>query len=176
MVSAPSGRVRKKKNARAARITTEIRIVIRFAVVPSSRMHPLSLSLSLSLYFLPMHVTSLHPVSCPLSAHARRFIACTTYFLRFLLPSFERRCCGASLWESPWRRVWQSSLTRQCSRHDRKKVACMMLCHRPNQTSTYTTNIYDRDHTYAFDRFSWRKNWWQSIGIALFIYIWTLPI
>lgn len=46
MVSAPFGRVckKKKKNARAARITTEIRIVIRSTVVPSSRMHPPSLS------------------------------------------------------------------------------------------------------------------------------------
>lgn len=47
MVSAPSGRIC-KKNARAARTTTEIRIVIHSAVVPSSRMHPPSLSLFLA--------------------------------------------------------------------------------------------------------------------------------
>lgn len=51
MVSAPSGRVCKKKkgkSARAARITTKIRIVIRSTVVPSSRMHPPSPSLFLA--------------------------------------------------------------------------------------------------------------------------------
>lgn len=170
MVSAPSGRVKKKKKKCTSRSYNDGNSDCHSLHSSAFIENTFSITLSFSLYFLPMHVTSLHSISCPSYAHARRFIACTTNFLRFLFPSFERRCCGASLWQSSWRRVWQSSLTRQCSRHDEKKLH-IWCCVINNQTSTYTMNIYDRGHTYALHCFSWRKNWWQSIGIALFIHI-----
>lgn len=71
MVLAPTGRVC-KKNARAVRVTTEIRIVIRSAVSAFIRMHPPSPSLLLVDARGLSAASRLLPV-VP-TAHARRFI------------------------------------------------------------------------------------------------------
>lgn len=146
MVSAPTGRVCKKK------------CISRSCNDGNSYCHSLHDSAfiecnlpSLSLRFLPLHAASLlHLVSCPSFRPPARVLSCAPFplFIPFFRTTSLRRRRSASHpgAECDTRR---SLVNVQEAR--RKKVSCMASCHRPNQTSIY---MYKRGRTYTPDRFS----------------------
>jgi len=97
-----------KKNALAAHVTTEIRIVIRSTIVPLSNASP-----SLSLLLVCGLSAASYLLSVVSAAHARRFIVHPFSAFYFFL---SNDVIAAPLFrKSSWRQMWHSSLTRQRS-------------------------------------------------------------
>lgn len=152
-----------KKNARAARTTTEIRIVIRSAVVPSSRMHPPSLSLFLA---------DTRDLVAP-RLFVRHPVRSRTSFLLRAPPTSSAFCFLLSnvvAVRHPGSHPGAKCDTRRSLVNVRSTMekSCVY-----DVVSSTESNFYlhddERGHTYALERFSWWKNWWQSIGIAFSI-------
>lgn len=128
MVSAPTGRVC-KKNARAVHVTTEIRIVIRSAVAPSSNASSVPFSTSCRCTW---------PACCCISCPSFRSPTHNSFYRAQLFPLFVSFFRTTSL----RRRRFASHPGAECDtrrsfvndeKHDGKKVACVASCHRLNQ-------------------------------------------
>jgi len=146
MVSAPTGRVCNKKNAQAVHVTMEIRIVTCYTIAIDSFIECIRSSSCFC------RTRSL----CCISSPARHSGRPGTSFYRalpfaFLFLSFERHRCGAAIPQvTPAPNVTLVTHSSMFKKHD-GKVACVALCHRPNQTSIY---VCKRGCTYSPDCFS----------------------
>lgn len=168
MVSAPSGRICKKKKCTSRSYNdgdSDCHSLRSSAFIENASSVTLSISCRCT---WPRCTPSVCPSSRPLTHIV--FIACTSYFLRFLFSSFEC-CCGASPGESSWRQVWHSSLTRQCSKHDGKELRvwrCVI-----DRIKLLPTWRWKRPHVCAWTFFVMKELMTKHRNCVF--YKWTLP-